>query len=154
MENFRKKIEKKKFSLNFMYNNYEFDFPSLYGDHQIENASTDITTVLATNNFNISKDSINSSLLKTNWPARMQNLNGKLSKFSGSTFDIWLDGGHNIDASKIISSIIENWKERNIILIIGMINGKDPVNFSKKFIHNISLLINITNKRASIYNAI
>ena len=47
-----------------MYNNYEFDFPSLYGDHQIENASTAITTVLATNNFNISKDSINSSLLK------------------------------------------------------------------------------------------
>ena len=59
----------------------EFSFPSLYGDHQIDNASTAISTILSINDFNITRESINSGILKTNWPARMQKLNGRLSKF-------------------------------------------------------------------------
>ena len=30
----------------------------------------------------------------------MQKLNGRLSKIAGKAFDIWLDGGHNLDAQK------------------------------------------------------
>ena len=33
--------------------NYEFSFPSLYGDHQIDNASTAISTILSINDFYI-----------------------------------------------------------------------------------------------------
>ena len=93
------------------------------------------------NGCNISNESINTGLLKTNWPARMQKLRGKLSKKAGKGFDIWLDGGHNLDASEMLSKIVNNWEEKKIILIIGMINGKDPINFLNKLIGNISLLI-------------
>ena len=137
----KKDYKKRKFLMNFREKNYEFNFPSLYGDHQIENASTAISTALSIKNFNISNESINSGLLKTNWPARMQKLKGKLSKKAGRGFDIWLDGGHNLDASEMLSKIVNSWEEKKIILIIGMINGKDPINFLNKLIHNISLLI-------------
>lgn len=137
----KKDYKKRKFLMNFREKNYEFNFPSLYGDHQIENASTAISTALSIKNFNISNESINSGLLKTNWPARMQKLKGKLSKKAGKRFDIWLDGGHNLDASEMLSKIVNNWEEKKIILIIGMINGKDPINFLNKLIGNISLLI-------------
>lgn len=137
----KKDYKKRKFLMNFREKDYEFNFPSLYGDHQIENASTAISTALSIKNFNISNESINTGLLKTNWPARMQKLKGKLSKKAGKGFDIWLDGGHNLDASEMLSKIVNNWEEKKIILIIGMINGKDPINFLNKLIHNISLLI-------------
>ena len=137
----KKDYKKRRFLMNFREKDYEFNFPSLYGDHQIENASTAISTVLSITNFNISNESINTGLLKTNWPARMQKLKGKLSKKAGRGFDIWLDGGHNLDASEMLSKIVNNWEEKKIILIIGMINGKDPINFLNKLIHNISLLI-------------
>ena len=59
------------------------------------------------------------------WPARMQKINsGKLKKLCGGNFDIWLDGGHNDDAAKIISEFIENWSDINKILILGMTAGK------------------------------
>ena len=137
----KKDYKKRRFLMNFREKDYEFNFPSLYGDHQIENASTAISTALSIKNFNISNESINTGLSKTNWPARMQKLKGKLSKKAGKGFDIWLDGGHNLDASEMLSKIVNNWEEKKIILIIGMINGKDPINFLNKLIHNISLLI-------------
>ena len=43
------KKDAKKFLLKFQNNNYEFSNPNLYGDHQIENASVAIATVIATN---------------------------------------------------------------------------------------------------------
>ncbi len=137
----KKDYKKRLFSMNFKEKNYEFNFPSLYGDHQIQNASTAISTVLSIKDFNIPTESINTGLLKTNWPARMQKLKGRLSKIVGKAFDIWLDGGHNLDASEMLSKIINNWEDKKVILIIGMIQGKDPINFLNKLIHNISLLI-------------
>lgn len=137
----KKDYKKKKFLMNFKEKDYEFNFPSLHGDHQIENASTAVSTVLSIKHFNVSSESINTGILKTNWPARMQKLKGKLSKIAGKAFDIWLDGGHNLDASKILFKIVNSWEEKKVILIIGMINGKDPINFLNKLIHNISILI-------------
>ncbi len=137
----KKDYKKRKFLMNFKEKNYEFNFPSLYGDHQIDNASTAISTVLSIKDFNISSESINIGLSKNNWPARMQKLKGRLSKIVGKAFDIWLDGGHNLDASEILSKIVNSWEEKKVILIIGMIQGKDPINFLNKLIHNISLLI-------------
>ena len=72
----------------------------------------------------------------------MQNLNnGKLKKIIGKNFDLWLDGGHNIHASEILFTEIDKWKKSKIILILGMVSGKDPVKFLKKIVNKISLLI-------------
>ena len=137
----KKDYKKRRFLMCFEDKNYEFSFPSLYGDHQIDNASTAISTILSINDFYITRESINTGLLKTNWPARMQQLKGKLSKIAGKAFDIWLDGGHNLDASEMLYKVVNSWDEEKVILVIGMINGKDPTKFLNKLIHNVSLLI-------------
>ena len=136
-----KDFKKKNFSMYFEETNYNFNFPKLFGEHQIDNASTAIATVLSLRKRNILKKNINQGILSADWPARMQNLkNGNLSSFMGQNFEIWLDGGHNLEASNIIKKIIEKWKKENVFLVIGMMIGKDPNSFIKKLIKNLSAI--------------
>ena len=94
------------------------------------NLSSDTVAILK--NFS----DINQGILAAQWPARMQNLkNGNLSSYMGKNFEIWLDGGHNLEASNIIKKIIEKWKKENVFLVIGMMIGKDPNSFIKKLIN-------------------
>jgi len=134
-----KDFKRKMFSMRFEGSNYRFKFPNLEGEHQIDNASTAVATILSLDQNNISKKNIENGILKTKWPARMQKLqSGKLSELVGKKFEIWLDGGHNIDASNMLSKIIQRWQKNNIFLIIGMMTGKDPTGFIKKLIKNIA----------------
>jgi len=136
-----KDFMKKNFSMYFEQTNYNFNFPKLFGEHQIDNASTAIATVLSLRKRNILKKNINQGILSADWPARMQNLkNGNLSSYMGQNFEIWLDGGHNLEASNIIKKIIEKWKKENVFLVIGMMIGKDPHSFIKKLIKNLSAI--------------
>ena len=74
----------------------------------------------------------------------MQKLHsGRLSKFTGRNFEIWLDGGHNIHACEAVSQVFQEWKDEKIFLVIGMVEGKDPINFIKKLsdqIETVSIL--------------
>ena len=135
----KQNLEKKIFSFCFEKSNYEFKFPRLVGQHQIENASTAIATILSMDKNNISTKNIEKGILTATWPARMQNLkNGKLASFIGDKFEIRLDGGHNLDASNILKKMIRNWTNDNIFLIIGMMVGKEPTKFIEKLINNLS----------------
>ena len=136
-----KDFRSKEFTLQFGKSKHNYLFPSLEGDHQIENASTAIATVLSLKDMFISNRVINKGLVSTNWPARMQRLDkGKLSKKLGKKFELWLDGGHNLDAAKIIKKKSDSWEQQNVIVILGMMNGKNPVTYLKKIIKNISTL--------------
>ena len=59
-----KNSKQKKFSLKFGEDQYEFSYPSLFGEHQIDNASTAIATVLSLKNKKIKTNIINNGLLK------------------------------------------------------------------------------------------
>ena len=66
----------------------------MYGDHQIENASVAIATVIATN---IITDriqmKINKGIKSVEWPGRMQRLSGgKISRKVENKFELWIDG--------------------------------------------------------------
>ena len=138
------KVQKKKksFILNFQNQTYEFPLPNLYGDHQIDNAATAVSASLAIKNFDVKKEKIANAIRNVCWPARMQKLNkGKLSQKIGKKFEIWIDGGHNIHAAEMISSIMKTWGDSKVVLILGMVYGKDPMSFLEKIIDKISLLI-------------
>ncbi len=136
------KIIKNSFVLNFSDNDFEFEKPSLHGNHQIENVSTALASIMAVKKFKLEMKKINLGIKSAVWPGRMQNLNnGKLKKIVGENFELWLDGGHNTHASEILFTEINKWKNSKIILILGMVSGKDPVKFLKKIVNKISLLI-------------
>ena len=92
------------------------------------------------NKFKIKNSIINEGLVKTDWPARMQRLrNGKLSLFVGKKFEIWLDGGHNFEASQILKKEIIKFKKK-IFLVMGMMVGKDPLGFLRNLIKDIEVI--------------
>ena len=102
-----------------------FHFPSLKGEHQIDNASTAAATAISINNKKINKKIINRGLLSASWAGRMQKLDkGNLSNILGSRFEIWLDGGHNIEASGMIKKY-KIGKKIRFFLVFGMMIGKD-----------------------------
>ena len=118
------KVLKNSFILNFCESNFEFEKPSLHGNHQIENVSC-LGRYSSYKKFKLKMKNIK-GIKETVWPGRMQNLNnGKLKKIIGRGFDLWLDGGHNIHASEILFTEIDKWKSSKIILILGMVSGKD-----------------------------
>ena len=53
---------------------------------------------------------------------------------------MYLDGSHNPDAAKNINISLENLDgEKDLCIIIGMLNTKDPLNYIKEF-SNIKLI--------------
>jgi len=101
--------------------------PGLIGPHQISNASLAIATLRHQNEFDISETDYVKGIVNVKWPARMQNITAspygkKLAK--GST--LWLDGGHNPAASKVIA---ESFKGEKLVLICGMMENKDTAGY-------------------------
>ncbi len=127
-------INKKKFKYKFK--NFEKIFlkPSLEGNHQIENASTAITTaiVLKKNNYNIKISSLGKSISNTKWPGRIEKV-----KFKNKI--IIFDGSHNLSgAEKLNQYLNENNIKPNVIF--GMLNNKKAFDFLSILKRNIDTL--------------
>ena len=96
--------------------------PSLPGNHQIDNAGLAIA-MLQVSELRPSEAAIRAGLGSATWPARLQRLSdGPLSNGR----EVWLDGGHNPSAG---DAIARHFAGKDLHLIIGMIEGKDPAGF-------------------------
>lgn len=97
--------------------------PNLTGPHQISNAALAIAALRHQELITINEKHYATGITSAKWPARMQNITdspfGHLLK-KGS--ELWLDGGHNPAAAKIIA---DTFKNQEIILICGMLENKD-----------------------------
>ncbi len=113
---------------------YEFPLPNLSGVHQITNAMTAILTLLK---LQIPKKNICYGIKYAYWPARLEKINhGKLEKIVrsyNSSNELWLDGGHNVDASKVLKTSIESMKPLELHIIYGSLRNKDYRSFLLNF---------------------
>ena len=66
--------KKNKFSMFYKNKKLEFPYPGLFGNHQIENASTAIATILSLNKVKFSFSNIKNGITRVSWPGRMQKL--------------------------------------------------------------------------------
>ena len=118
----------KKHSFDIIYKNKIINFkkPKLIGNHQLENATTAISSILYLNElgYKFSIKKISKGIIKTKWPGRLEK--GSLKKIK-----VYLDGAHNLDGA---TEILKYFKEKKIQvwLIIGMLNNKDLYGFLKK----------------------
>ena len=129
-----KEMNEKQFIYKFKKFKKNFKRPSLLGGHQIENASTALTTamVLKKNNYNIKINSLNKSIYNTKWPGRIEKIKYK-NKF------IIFDGSHNISgAEKLNVYLRENNIKPNVIY--GMLNNKKIFQFLSILKKNIDTL--------------
>ncbi|MGL4797610.1 MAG: bifunctional folylpolyglutamate synthase/dihydrofolate synthase, partial [Paraclostridium sp.] len=101
-----------------MYSNLEIN---LIGDHQINNSILAMTVVDFINKekqLNISQESIRRGLRETRWP-------GRIEKISEEPMFI-IDGAHNEDGAISLAKSIDKYlKDKDITLVIGMLEDKD-----------------------------
>jgi dihydrofolate synthase/folylpolyglutamate synthase len=109
--------------------------PALLGRHQFDNAAL---AIAATRHFGLPVDeaALARGLRSVVWPARMMPLPGPLRDRLGPGAELWLDGGHNPHGAAALARTIadlEASRPAPLILIMGMMNNRDPADFLKPF---------------------
>jgi dihydrofolate synthase/folylpolyglutamate synthase len=107
-----------------MSGSVEAPAPSLPGLFQQDNAGIAITALRATT---LSHDL--AGLTRTEWPARLQRLHGRLAGLLPPDWELWLDGGHNPGAGVVLAEHLSGWADRPAHLVVGMKQAKDSAEF-------------------------
>ena len=141
-EDFLVKKASKEYSLKIQGEEIKFPIPPLIGKHQIENASTAIATLKIQNKLKVTQENIYNGIKNTKWSARIEQIiQGKLYKLIPNNCDLFVDGGHNEDAAKIITNWINNDNKKQYnpktFFIFAMLKSKDNYSYLKH-ISNIS----------------
>ena len=114
---FQSKCDLKGGSFTFKNEQYKI---SMIGEHQIQNAQTALQTIFELKNigWNIPEKAIKQGL-------ECAKISGRMEKIHEKSL-ILLDGGHNIDGVKSITSTVKTLlNDRKLYLIIGMVLDKD-----------------------------
>jgi dihydrofolate synthase / folylpolyglutamate synthase len=98
--------------------------PSLPGLFQQDNAGIAITALRATTLLHDP-----AGLTRTEWPARLQRLHGRLADLLPPDWELWLDGGHNPGAGVVLAEHLQGWGDRPVHLVVGMKQAKDSAEF-------------------------
>ena len=110
----------------------DFPLPALTGPHQFRNAGLAIAALAKLEGFNVPDSAIALGLKSAEWPARMQHLKqGPLVDMLPEGWELWLDGGHNAAAGKMIAAQARSWRDKPLHMIFGMLNSKEPHDFLK-----------------------
>lgn len=112
-----------------------FPMPKLPGRHQVRNAALAIACTEALKpEFDISDAAIALGLATVEWPGRLQQLtHGPLADQLSDGWELWLDGGHNKAAAEILAQHARNWRDKDLWLVYGTLNSRDPLEFLKPF---------------------
>ena len=123
-----------------------FEKPSLRGTHQIHNSGIAIAAAhYMSKLFPIKNSAIDKGLKTVKWSARLQKIKkGPLAEILPNQVELWLDGGHNHDASLAISETIYNWKRQDpsltFHLIFGSLNNRETESLLVPFVEIIDLI--------------
>lgn len=107
--------------------------PNMVGLHQRDNAAVAVATLDLLGQFRVSDRAVWAGLSSARWPARFQLLKcGPLTNILGPDVKIWVDGGHNEAAGKVLADVIKaNLGDGPVCLVLGMLRTKSPEDFIK-----------------------
>jgi dihydrofolate synthase/folylpolyglutamate synthase len=111
--------------------------PSLAGAHQHDNAGIAVAA-LRLGAVGIPAPAFARGLARAEWPARLQQLHGRLRMLLPSGWELWLDGGHNQGAAEALAKQLEAWRDRPAHLIVGMKESKNPAAFLDKLLAHVA----------------
>ena len=115
----------------------DLPLPAMTGHFQTGNAGAAIATLRHTGDARISEQAIAKGLKTARWAGRMQRLEGgRLNALVPPGTEIWLDGGHNPAAARVITQAMADLNDtvpRALTVIIGMLNSKDCAAFIGAF---------------------
>jgi dihydrofolate synthase/folylpolyglutamate synthase len=115
----------------------DLSLPQLKGRHQVDNAGNAIAAIRILDDARVSETHIEHGLKSVIWLARMQKLGaGALTNLVPNDAELWLDGGHNPAAGRVIARTFSDFNDRfsrPLVLIWGMLNTKDAGSFIEPF---------------------
>ncbi len=102
----------------------DLPLPTLAGSHQADNAALAVAMLRHQSQIEISAEAMAQGIRAARWPARLQLLGpGPLTELVPGR-QVWLDGGHNVDAGLAIARHFAD--AAPLHLITGMLANKDP----------------------------
>ena len=104
----------------------ELPAPSLPGAHQMDNAGIAAAALRA---WRPVPAEAWAGMARAAWPARLQQLHGRLAALLPAGWELWLDGGHNPGAAEVLAAHLHTWQDRPVHLVVGMKQSKDPAGF-------------------------
>ena len=110
--------------------------PRLPGAHQIDNAGLAIAMLRHQHLLHVPDAALRAGMGWAEWPARLQRLEqGPLTARLPAGSEVWLDGGHNPAAGRVIADAFrgQNLADRPFYMVIGMLESKDAAGFLKPF---------------------
>ena len=139
-------IFKDKDKLVYEDNDHRFKFNNLihHGDLQIKNLGLAIATCLQLYKIEVKSYLQNNLHQNVILPGRFQKLeNNKLCNLISKQNELYLDGSHNPDAAYNVNQSLQSLPKKDLCIIIGMLNTKDPSEYIKQF-NNIREIKTIT----------
>jgi dihydrofolate synthase/folylpolyglutamate synthase len=119
-------------SLLYLGRRWRLDLPPprLLGRHQYDNAGTAIACLDRLDGFALDAETLSAGLLGAEWPARLQRLErGPLAEALPPGVELWLDGGHNQAGGEALAKVAEDWRDRPLALVFGMLQSHDAAAF-------------------------
>lgn len=104
----------------------DLPLPNLPGPHQILNAGA---ALAAMRHLGFGEAACEAAVTRAFWPARMQRLTrGPLVEMAGAS-ELWLDGGHNPAAGRVVAQTLARMPAKPTHLVCGMLRTKDPAGY-------------------------
>ena len=120
------------FTIEIDSKNYTCPAPSLYGAHQIQNASLALTALVKTQQsgkLSINIEQALSGIATASWPGRIQHLQtGSLAKTLPMQ-EFWLDGAHNAHGAAALVESLSKLSHHKWSLVVGLLNTRPPEAF-------------------------
>lgn len=109
--------------------------PKLPGPHQSDNAALAIAMLKSQQVFQVPDSALRGAMGWAQWPARLQRLaTGPLAALLPPAGELWLDGGHNPAAGKMLAQWAQSAQPAlPLHLVIGMLHSKDHAGFLRAF---------------------
>ena len=119
----------------------ELPKPSLFGIHQIINASTAIATLRCIDQYKVSLDDIVYGIQNAKWPARMQQIKGgSLYALLPNQSELWLDAAHNPAGAEMLAATLSTMSKRPTFLINGRTRNRDMQSFLSHFLNKVEMV--------------
>ena len=107
----------------------DLPLPTLPGPHQIGNAGTAVVALRQLLPDAPAHDPLFEAAMRPHWPARMQRLTRGPLAAAAPEAELWLDGGHNPAAGKVVAATLAAMPPRPTHLICGMLRTKDVLGY-------------------------
>ncbi|WP_254251306.1 bifunctional folylpolyglutamate synthase/dihydrofolate synthase [Loktanella salsilacus] len=102
----------------------DLPLPVLPGPHQIGNAGMAIAALRHLTGDQ-AEEACEAAVTRVSWPARMQRLTQGTLVDLAAPAELWLDGGHNPAAGRMLAATLKGLPPKPTHLICGMLNTKD-----------------------------